>query len=85
MPARRCATSRRERRSTCPGEARAISHALITPGAIGDFRPPGLLRTGFPPLHTSHADVFDAVPALRAVMDEREWNRSGHRVRGQVT
>ncbi len=67
------------------GEAYAICQALIARGVVGDFRAPDLLRVGFSPLYTSHADVFDAVAALRAVMAEREWDRPAYRTRARVT
>ncbi len=67
------------------GEAYAICQALIARGVVGDFRAPDLLRMGFSPLYTSHADVFDAVAALRAVMEAREWDQPAHRVRARVT
>ena len=66
-------------------EAYAICQALIARGVVGDFRAPDLLRLGFSPLYTSHADVFDAVAALRAVMEAREWDQPAYRVRGRVT
>ncbi len=67
------------------GEAYAICQALIARGVVGDFRAPDLLRVGFSPLYTSHADVFDAVAAVRAVMTGREWDRPAYRTRARVT
>ncbi len=66
-------------------EAHAICQALIARGVVGDFRAPDLLRMGFSPLYTSHADVFDAVKEIRAVMAEREWDRPAYRSRARVT
>ncbi len=66
-------------------DAYAICQALIRRGVTGDFRAPDLLRTGFSPLYTSYADVFDAADALHAVMAGREWDRDAYRQRARVT
>lgn len=66
-------------------EGYAIVQALIARGVIGDFRAPDVLRFGFAPAYLRFADVWDAVAALRAVMQGREWARPGHRARTRVT
>jgi kynureninase len=49
--------------------ANAINRALIAEGVIGDHRPPDLLRFGFAPAYLRFVDVWDAVSALRRIMD----------------
>jgi kynureninase len=66
-------------------EGYGIVQALIARGVTGDFRAPDVLRFGFTPLYTRFVDVWDAVEALVAVLDGREWDRPGHRGRRAVT
>ena len=66
-------------------EGYAIVQALVARGVIGDFRTPDVLRFGFAPAYVRFADAWDAVAALRAVMEGREWEREEHRTRGRVT
>ena len=66
-------------------EGYGIIQALIARGVTGDFRAPDVLRFGFTPLYTRHVDVWDAVAALAAVLDGREWSRGEHRRRRPVT
>jgi kynureninase len=66
-------------------EAYAIVRALIARGVIGDFREPDVLRFGFAPAYVRYVDVLDAVAALRAVMERREWERPEHGRRTKVT
>jgi kynureninase len=66
-------------------QAYGICQALIARGVIGDFRAPDVLRMGFAPLYTSFADVWGAVEAIRAVIDERAWDNAAYRVRRAVT
>jgi kynureninase len=66
-------------------EAFAIVQALIARGVIGDFRAPDILRFGFAPAYLRFADVWDAVAALRVVLERREWERPAHRARAKVT
>ena len=67
-----------------PG-AYSIVQALIARGVIGDFRTPDILRFGFAPLYLRFTDAWDAVAALRAVMEKREWQRPEHQARAKVT
>jgi kynureninase len=66
-------------------EGYAIVQALAARGVIGDFRSPDVLRFGFAPAYLRFADVWDAVLALRLVMELREWEQPEHRVRARVT
>ncbi|NML15880.1 kynureninase [Azohydromonas caseinilytica] len=63
----------------------AVMQALIGRGVIGDYREPGILRFGFTPLYTRFIDVWDAVEALRAVLDGEEWKQERFQVRTAVT
>lgn len=51
----------------------AVMQALIARGVIGDYREPHVMRFGFTPLYTSHADVWDAVEQLRDILDTRDY------------
>jgi kynureninase len=66
-------------------EGYAIVQGLAARGVVADFRMPDVLRFGFAPAYLRFADVWDAVAALRAVMERREWERPEHRVRARVT
>ncbi len=66
-------------------EAYAIVQALIARGVVGDFRTPDILRFGFAPLYLRFTDAWDAVAALREVMENREWQRPEHQARARVT
>ena len=63
----------------------AVMQALIARGVIGDFRAPDIARYRFGPLYISHADIWDAVAALRAVMAEQAWRDERFRRRAAVT
>ena len=63
----------------------AVMRALIDRGVIGDFRVPDIMRFGLTPLYTRHVDVYDAVAALREVLDSRQWDRPSYRTRLAVT
>jgi kynureninase len=54
-------------------------------GVIGDFREPDILRFGFAPLYIGHADIWDAVAALREVLATSEWKRPEFRLKAAVT
>jgi kynureninase len=66
-------------------EGYAIVQALIARGVIGDFREPDILRFGLAPAYLRFVDVWDAVAALRTVMENREWDDPAKRQRGKVT
>ena len=61
-------------------DAWPVMQALAARGVVGDYRRaddgPGILRFGFAPLYLRFVDVWDAVEALRDVLDER-IRRSG--------
>jgi kynureninase len=57
-------------------EAWPICRALIERAAvIPDFRGPDSIRLGVAPLYTSHADVWDALDRLRALVERGEHRR----------
>ncbi|QYE34523.1 kynureninase [Polymorphobacter sp. PAMC 29334] len=62
-----------------------LCQALIARGVIGDFRPPDVLRLGFPALYVRHADVWDAVEYLSRVLASGEWREERFAVRRAVT
>ena len=66
-------------------EAHAIVQALIARGVIGDFREPDILRFGFAPAYLRFVDAWDAVAAMREVMESGAWERPEFRRRGRVT
>jgi kynureninase len=57
----------------------AVMSALIARGVIGDYREPAIMRFGFTPLYTSHADVWDAVEILRDILDRQDYNVDARR------
>jgi kynureninase len=65
--------------------AYGVVQALIERGVVGDFRTPDIARFGFAPLYVTHADVFDAVERLVAVMSGDEHLRPVYDVRNAVT
>lgn len=66
-------------------EGYAVTQALIARGVIGDFRAPDVIRFGFAPLYLSHADAAGAARILADVLENRLWDRPGHRRRAAVT
>lgn len=66
-------------------ESYAAMQALIARGVIGDFRAPDLMRFGLTPLYTGYADIWDAVAAIKAVMEAEEWRKPAFRQRAAVT
>jgi kynureninase len=63
----------------------AIMQALIARGVIGDFRAPDILRFGFAGLYVRYIDIWNAVAALRQVMDTRAWDTPEFTTRKAVT
>jgi kynureninase len=59
--------------------------ALIARGIVGDFRAPDILRFGFAPLYIRYVDVWDSVVALRAILEQQEWDRPEFLARKSVT
>ncbi|QBE48774.1 kynureninase [Leucobacter triazinivorans] len=66
-------------------EGFAVMKALIANGVIGDYREPEVLRFGITPLYLGYTDVWDAVEALRRVLDEELWRAPEFQIRGAVT
>jgi len=62
-----------------------IIQALIRRGVVGDFRDPDVMRFGFAPLYQRYTDIWDAVAALRAVLDAGEHRAEEFQVRAAVT
>jgi len=66
-------------------DAYGIVQALIARKVVGDFRTPDIARFGFAPLYVTHADVYDAVDHLVAVMENKEYARPEYATRNAVT
>lgn len=66
-------------------EAYGIVQALIARGVVGDFRSPDLARFGFAPLYNTHAEVWDAVDHLVAVLVSDEHRTPAYASRLAVT
>ncbi|TEA77358.1 kynureninase [Allopusillimonas ginsengisoli] len=62
-----------------------VMQALIKRGVIGDYREPEVLRFGLTPLYLGYADVWDAVDALKDILDTRSWDRPEFKERTAVT
>ena len=63
----------------------SIIQALIARNVIGDFRAPDVLRFGLAPLYLRHVDVWDAVAALRDIMQNDAWREPRFNQRRKVT
>jgi kynureninase len=66
-------------------EGYAVMRALIERGVIGDYREPRILRFGMAPLYVRFVDVWDAVEALRDVLDTSAWQDPRFSARAPVT
>ena len=66
-------------------EGYAVMRALIERGVIGDYREPRILRFGMAPLYIRFVDVWDAVEALRDVLDTGAWQDPRFSTRAPVT
>ena len=66
-------------------QAYGVVQALVGRGVVGDFLTPDVARFGFAPLYVTHADVFDAVSHLVAVLENDEHLRPEYAVRNAVT
>jgi len=66
-------------------EGYAVMRALIERGVIGDYREPRILRFGMAPLYVRFVDVWDAVEAMRDVLDTRAWQDPRFSTRAPVT
>ncbi len=67
------------------GEGYGIMRALIAREVIGDFRAPDILRFGITPLYQLYTDMWDAVAALREVMETKAWDAAEYKTRAAVT
>jgi len=65
--------------------AYAITQALIRAGVIPDFRQPDIVRFGFAPLYTGHADAAEAVDRLARVMQDKAYADPAFEARARVT
>lgn len=63
----------------------AVMQALIARGVIGDYREPEVLRFGLTPLYLGYADIWDAVQALKDILDAGVWNQAKFLQRTAVT
>ena len=66
-------------------QAWPIMQALISRGVIGDFRAPDVLRFGITPLYLRHAELWDAVEALRDILTTGAWRDPRFAARRAVT
>lgn len=51
----------------------AVSEALLAAGVVGSFREPDVIRFGLAPLTLTHADLWDAVDRLYAILLDQRW------------
>ncbi|MDN5789486.1 MAG: kynureninase [Micrococcales bacterium] len=66
-------------------EGYAVMQALIARGVIGDYREPEVLRFGVTPLYLGFSDIWNAVEALRDILDTRAWDTEDFHRREAVT
>jgi len=67
-----------------PTEAFRVAEALKARGVLPDFRPPNVIRLAPIPLYTSYRDVWQVVQHLKAIIDNKEYERFS-KERGVVT
>jgi kynureninase len=63
----------------------AIVQALDARHVHGGYREPGVMRFGFAPLYTSHAEVWEAVVRLKAVLESGEWRDERFSTKGAIS
>jgi kynureninase len=63
----------------------AIVRALDARHVHGGYREPGVMRFGLAPLYTSHADVWEGVVRLKAVMESGEWRDDRFAAKGAIS
>lgn len=63
----------------------AIMQALAARHVHGGYRQPGVMRFGFAPLYTSHADVWEAVNRIKTVLETEEWREDRFSVGGAIS
>jgi kynureninase len=65
--------------------AYGVVQALIRRKALPDFREPDVARFGFAPLYVTHADVYDTVDRLEAVIAAEEHLDPAYATKNAVT
>ena len=60
---------------SCPGGG-PVCEALLDAGVVASFRAPDVIRCGLSALTLSHADLWQAVARLRAILVEERWRDS---------
>lgn len=65
--------------------AYALTQALIARGVVGDFRAPDILRLGIAPAYLSYRDIARAIAIVKAVLEERAWDRPAYHQPKTVT
>jgi kynureninase len=66
-------------------QAWPITQALGARGVIGDFRTPDILRLGVTPAYLGYTELWDAVAALKDIMQTGAWQLPQHQARARVT
>ena len=62
-----------------------VVRAMIERGVIGDFRAPDVMRFGLAPFYLRFADLYDAVEAMAACLDNQVWHDDRYARRETVT
>lgn len=63
----------------------AISRALYAQGFHTDFRTPSTIRFGLSPLYIRFVDTWDAMTALKLIIDEKQWDKPEYLKQNKVT